>query len=182
MFVKKEIAEYACVCMAVHICMHSDLGGLQVLDVSASVSHRYPIHRIWRCSSEWAGLCTFLQQGHHLNHLFWKDRQQFCPHWPWVLHSLRLWKRAFCKPQSWFSFSFLRSGEGFRIHRKWLHHIIFIVFFILANFRRPLPRAVEQARLDWPGRLDQGSRWSRCVCVCERERDRERENHRWALV
>lgn len=27
MLVKKEIAEYVCVCMAVHICMHSGLGG-----------------------------------------------------------------------------------------------------------------------------------------------------------
>ena len=173
MFVKKEIAEYACVCMAVHICMHSDLGGLQVLDVSASVSHRYPIHRIWRCSSEWAGLCTFLQQGHHLNHLFWKDRQQFCPHWPWVLHSLRLWKRAFCKPQSWFSFSFLRSGEGFRIHRKWIHHIIFIVFF----WQISEGHCLEQlSKLGWIGQGD----WTReadghGVCVCVRERETERE-------
>lgn len=156
-----------------HAC---DPGGLQVglLDASAEwlCVPQVPHTSDLEVFSEWAGLCTFLQQGHHLNHLFWKDRQSNSrppSARPWVLHSLCLWKRAFCKPQSWFSFPFWGQekdsesiGSGY------------ITSFLLCSsfWATSKGHCIEQLSklIGLARRLHQGSRWSRCVCEKERER------------
>ena len=171
-----------CVCMAVHICMHSGLGGYKwacLMFLCLTVcptgtpytrSGGVPLNELAFVLSYSRGTILIISSE--------KTGSNFAPTVTQFVTRFMFMKKSFLQTWELVFLSFLRSGEGFRIHRRGIHHIGFFVFFILANFRSPLHWAVEQAGLDWPERLDQGSRWSRGVCVWEREK----KKRRWVLV
>lgn len=112
----------------------------------------------------------FLTAGAPSSSSLLKRQAAILPPRPWVLHGLCLWKRAFCKPQSWFSFSFLRSGEGFRIHRKWIHHLIFIVLH-----SGKFPKAIALSSwASWIGLARETAPGKQMVTVFVWEREREK--------
>ena len=174
MFVKKEIAEYVCVCVwwCTYACIQVSGGTSGPAWCSCvCVSLRYPIHQIWRCSSEWVGLCTFLQQEHHLNHLFWKDRQQFCPHCYTVCYTVYVYEKELsANLRTGFPFHFWGQGKDSESIGEG-----YITLFLLCSsfWQISEGHCIEQfSKLDWIGQRDwtREARWSRGVCVREREK------------